>query len=77
MKYKVYLSTENSNQTPQLNDVNISFYSVCVPPSQVLFQNLTAADYDLEASAGGYITTTSTVMVSNGWQETEIFLYPI
>ena len=74
IRYKVFLSTQNENITPQIDDVNIEFRSICVPPSQVLFTNLGSGTYTLDATASQYYNATGTVSVSGNWQQAELLM---
>ena len=78
LRYKAYLSTASSTLTPVLSDVMFTFTSACVPPGQVLFQDLSNGDYDLTVTAPGYADFTSTVTVDAGtpWQEVTAVLVP-
>jgi hypothetical protein len=71
-RYKVYLSTQDVNFTPQLDSANIEYSSVCAPPSQVLFTGVPAGPYSLDVTAAGHTETTSSVNVGAGWQQTTI-----
>jgi hypothetical protein len=74
LRYKAYLSTQDEDSTPQLDDIKFTFHGSCVPLGQSLFQGLTSNDYEITASAVGYVTATSSVTVGSGWQATEIEL---
>ncbi|MBI4094943.1 MAG: hypothetical protein HY435_01990 [Candidatus Liptonbacteria bacterium] len=77
VRYKAYLMTASEFATPQVDDVSIEFNSVCVPPSQVLFQNLSPGAYTITAVAPGYAQATSSVSVSGAWQQQELLLPPL
>jgi hypothetical protein len=72
LRYKVYISTENKNATPEIDDVNIDFYSVCVPNSQTLFSKLTSGSYTLTVKASGYLDVVIPVSITGSWQQIEI-----
>lgn len=74
LRYKVYLKTESEDQAPSVDDMNIEFNSVCVPKSQVLFNNLNTGAYTLTVDAAGYARATSSLDVNPGWNQTEILL---
>ncbi len=74
LRYKVYLSTEDENETPSLNDIDFKFGGVCVPTAQTVFQDLSLGTYDITVDASGYTQGTSTVSVSGNWQTAEILL---
>ena len=74
LRYKVYLSTRSEFDTPVFNDMTVEFGGMCVPPHQVLFNNLTSGDYDLTATAPGYQIATSTVTISGNWYQADILM---
>lgn len=71
-RYKVFLSTQDQNFTPAIQSVSLEFNSVCVPPSQVLFSNLSAAAYLVDVTAPQYREATTSVSVSGGWQSVQM-----
>lgn len=76
LRYKVFLSTADENSTPRIDDVNFEFSGPCVPPGQVLFNELNSGDYSLTVSASGYNTATTTITVTGPRQEVEVQLNP-
>ena len=76
LRYRAYLSTQDENETPRLDDISFSFGGKCVPPAQTIFQNLPLGTYDITASATGFITGSSTILVTGNWQQAEILLQP-
>lgn len=74
LRYKAYFSTEDSQFTPELRDISVYFTGHCVPPGQVLFQNLSIGTYNAEVVAEGYKTATSSISVSGAWTQTNINL---
>lgn len=75
-RYKVFLKTDDSLFTPQINDVDIEFTGICVPPAQALFNGLGVGTYDIQAAAIGYQMATGTVNIANPWQQIDILLSP-
>ena len=75
-RYKVFLKTDDENSTPQLDDVNFEFTGICVPSAQALFNNLSNGVYDIQATAIGYQMATSSINITNPWQQVEILLSP-
>ncbi len=73
-RYKAYLTTETATATPKLSDINFSYTSGCIPPGQVLFQNLSLATYTLQVSKNGYTAYSGQVNISNGWQRINVEL---
>lgn len=77
LRYKLLLSTASSSYTPSVSDIQFTFTSSCVPPGQVLFQDLTPGTYDVIVSKAGYTTGNDTVTVAAGtWQEKQISIGP-
>ncbi len=64
LRYKVFLSTEDTSVTPTLSEVAFTYITSCVPPGQIFFSGLSAGTYTLEVSHDGYITNSDTVDVS-------------
>ncbi len=75
LRYKVYMQTSDENFTPQFNDLNIEFNGVCVPPSQVLFNDLSSGSYTATVNANGYVEGTSSIAISGNWQQVEVLMY--
>ncbi len=77
IRYKIYLSTEDTSVTPNVSDFVISFSSSCIPPGQALFSNLSNGNYTLQVSATGYNTQTiDPVSVSGTSNLTNVLLSP-
>lgn len=76
IRYKIFLSTNNNKYTPNISDIAITFVSSCTPPGQAFFTSLSSATYDVEVSATGYETTTTTVDLSPNWTAQDISLLP-
>lgn len=75
VRYKVLMNTTNTNNTPKLNDLSMTFFSGCVPGYQATWHNLPSGTYTLTASKSGYQTATSSVLMSStGWQHAIISL---
>jgi len=75
-RYKAYLSTGNSAQTPVLNDIEIEFSGSCVPEGQTLFHGLTLGTYDVNVSAPGYALATTTATLTSPFQSLEVQVFP-
>ena len=69
LRYKVYLTTFDENNTPFINKVNIRFSSDCLSPGQSLFSNLTSDIYNLEISKEGYQTLSTTTNIDIPFKE--------
>ncbi len=76
LRYKVFLATNNPEFTPNLAEVAFTFTSSCVPPGQVIFENLEAGNYTLTVSKPGYDVSENAIEISQPWQQYEIFLNP-
>ena len=77
IRYKIFLSTADSNMTPNIADVFITFASECIPPGQVFFSNLNNGSHNIEVTATGFAPQTiSNFDVDNDWQKTEVLLLP-
>ncbi len=71
-RYQVFMSTQDSGATPELDDVAFDFTANCVPPAQVLFTSLPAGTYTLDVQQANYGETTSSVTVGAGFQSSTI-----
>lgn len=59
LRYKAYLITDDTKNTPTLSEVLFTYTNQCTPPGQVFFDNLSDGLYTLEVSRDGYNTITS------------------
>jgi len=76
IRYKIFLRTADTDYTPNVAEIAITFTSSCVPPGQVFFTGLDSGDYDLIISKTGYATFNDTVAISDAWQQREVLLAP-
>lgn len=74
VRYKAYLTTETATVTPKLSSVSFAYTSGCIPPGQVLFQDLSSDTYTLSVSKTGYNNHTEEVVVSNDWQRKDVLM---
>ena len=76
LRYKMYLSTASSTQTPNISDIQFTFTSSCVPPGQVIFQGLASGTWDVTVSKTGYASYVGSVIVGATplWQEKQVSL---
>ncbi len=72
VRYKAYLSTQDQNATPELDDVTVEFSGSCVPQSQALFTGLPQGSYTVNTSALNYEDGSTTVSVGSGPQSVSI-----
>lgn len=77
LRYKLYLSTDDTSISPNISNVSFTYTSSCIPPGQVLFNALDAGTYDLTISHNDYVTYSAQVSISNNWQSQEVLLSPL
>ena len=76
LRYKVFLSTQNDQFTPRLEDINIEFSSSCIPAGQVYFSGLANGTYTMTVSKGGFENhIDEEVIIDSNWQEYEAMLF--
>ncbi len=73
-RYEVFMSTQDPNNTPELDDATFGFTANCVPPAQVLFTSLPARNYTLDVQSGNYIEATSSVTIGGGLQSSTVLM---
>ena len=76
LRYRVFLSTDDTMWTPVVSDISFTHTSDCVAPGQVLFSGLDDEVYTIEVSKAGYQTVTTVMNMSSAWQQTEVTLSP-
>lgn len=74
IRYEVFLSTEDTDTSPSVDDVTIEFNSICVPPGQVIFTNLSSGIYTVDVMAPQYNEATTSVSVASNYQQTTLQL---
>lgn len=67
LRYKVYLKTEDPNSTPIFKSIRFEFSSNCLPPGQVLFDDLGAGTYTLQVAKEGYQTFSTSLDILNSF----------
>ena len=72
LRYKVFMKTQDENFTPSLENISFNYRSSCIINGQVLFSGLSIGAYNLTAQKSGYQLATSTISISNDWQENKI-----
>ena len=77
-RYKVFLSTEVENKTPNIASVAITYTSECIPPGQAIFDDLKEGNHDLLLEKTGYQTQTFPVNIitNDDWQSVEATMLP-
>jgi prepilin-type N-terminal cleavage/methylation domain-containing protein len=76
LRYRVFLGSQSTSTTPNISDIGFTFTSDCVPPGQVLFQNLSNGAYHVVVSKSGYSDASMDITVSSSWQSQDIILAP-
>ena len=75
-RYMMYLTTQTSTTTPIVSDVSFTYTSGCIPPGQVIFQNISTGDYTISVSRSGYTIWNDTITIQSGWQSQTVPLSP-
>jgi len=63
-RYKAFLFTQDTNYSPILSDVFLSFTTACSIPGQVFFPSLQSEIYNIEVNMIGYQSFSDTVDIS-------------
>lgn len=63
VRYKLYLQTADTDYTPTISDVSLTYTNSCTPPGQAYFGGLSAETYTISISATGYQPYTTDVAV--------------
>lgn len=75
IRYKVFISTTDSSQTPVLTSVNINYVSGCFSPGQVMFPGLQySRSYQATISLSGYQTQTISNITVSGYNVLQVLL---
>ena len=72
IRYKLYLSTEDSSFSPMISDIYFTFSSACIPPGQVSFATLSTGIYTILVNKNGYQSISKEVTINNDWSKEEI-----
>lgn len=76
MRYRVYLSSENGSNTPQLSELAVTYTNGCVPPGQVFFSGVAAGEYIVNITRPGYAPANGVVIV-DGVSEAVVNMSPL
>lgn len=77
LKYKLYLSTDDSNETPIISNVSFTLMTDCTPPGQVLFQNMDSGEYSIEVTHPDYQDfLLDGYIIGEDWQTYKVTLIP-
>ncbi|USN94738.1 MAG: hypothetical protein H6791_03220 [Candidatus Nomurabacteria bacterium] len=74
LRYKVYLSTDNTAYTPTVSDIGFTYTTNCTPPGQVVFQSIPTGNYTITSSKTDYNTDILSFTVGSTWQQAEVTL---
>jgi hypothetical protein len=69
IRYKVFLSTNDSSVTPSVSDIGITYTAGCLPPGQVNFGGLQSGSYNVTVSKSGYTTQNKTIILQGDTYE--------
>ncbi len=72
LRYRLYLSTLDTDYTPSISDISFTYSSSCIPPGQVSFSALETGTYTISISKSGYQSTSKNVTISNNWTKEEL-----
>lgn len=76
IRYRLYLSTQDTSYTPTISDVSIAYTSSCIPPGQVSFTALSTGTYTIYVEKAGYQDISKQVNIASSWQKEEIIISP-
>lgn len=74
LRYKIFLTTEDTSVSPNITDVAFTFTSSCTPPGQVMFPTLTSGTYHIHVTKTGYTDFDYDASVSSNWQEVPVVM---
>lgn len=76
LRYKILLSTADTDFTPNVADISFTFSSDCTPPGQVAFSGLSGGTYAMIVSHPGYTSSEQDWDISSSWQALTVPLSP-
>ncbi|HVS79582.1 MAG TPA: prepilin-type N-terminal cleavage/methylation domain-containing protein [Candidatus Paceibacterota bacterium] len=76
IRYKAFLSTDDTSVTPNVSDVAFTFTTACTPPGQVIFTNLETGTYTITVTKSGYQDYSIGHSVGSTWSSANISLNP-
>jgi len=75
VRYKAFLSTQNTTKTPVLTSLNLNYVSGCFTPGQAMFPGLAAgSNYQVVVTAAGYQTQTISNITISGYNTLQVLL---
>lgn len=75
VRYKVFLNTADTDFTPALSEVALTYITSCIPPGQIFYGSLSSGTYTVEVSRSGYAAGSDVVEV-NGATELIVTMSP-
>ncbi len=76
LRYKVFLSTEDTTVSPNVSHIAFTFNNSCTPPGQMFFSGLSNGNYVVRVYKTGYVSQDVNVSLNTAWQPLEIILMP-
>lgn len=76
LRYKVFLSTDDENVSPNVSHIAFTFNNSCTPPGQMFFSGLSSGSYTIRVSKVGYVSQDVSISINTPWQTREIILMP-
>lgn len=76
LRYKVFLSTEDTTVSPNVSHIAFTFNNSCTPPGQMFFSGLSNGNYVVRVYKTGYVSQDVNVSINTAWQPLEIILMP-
>lgn len=70
LRYKLILSTEDTDKTPSITDIGFTYTSGCLPPGQIDVGGLSSGAYTITASKTGYTPSVKNITISGNTYET-------
>lgn len=78
LKYRVYLSTEDTAYTPNVSEVRFSFSTACTPVGQAYLSGLNSSPYTVTITKSGYETVVlESVLLTANWQALSVTMNPM
>jgi len=76
-RYRTFLETDDTNYTPNISRVWVTFANDCTPVGQAYFGGLSGGSYDITVSRDGYETETfQNMQFTENWQTLTVTLNP-
>jgi len=75
-RYKIYLSTLDTIETPSVDGVVLNFIGDCITDGQTAFQGLSLDTYTVTVNAAGYQQFSQDIDLVSSWQEIAIDMNP-